>query len=244
MPEGPSIVIAAEELAALKNKVIHAVAGNTKKFDCTRLKGKKIRDIFSYGKYLNFQLNDFAFRIHFMLFGSYRVNDQREGREPRLSIRVKNNYFNFYSCSITLFETKNIREMYNFETDIMSDLWSKAAVIKKIKQLPSSTTLDDILMDQEIFTGVGNIIKNEVLWRRRLLPSTALKDVTPRALGAFVADTRKYSLLFYELKKKYMLKKSYQIYRQSACHVCGTKVIHKNTGKKDRMSHFCPVCQH
>jgi endonuclease VIII len=237
MPEGPSIVIAVEELAKLKNKVVVDVYGNTKT-DKERLLGKKILDIFSYGKYLNFQFKDFAMRIHFMLFGSYRVNDQRADREPRLTIAVKGNYANFYSSSIKFFETKNIRAEYNFATDIMSPLWDKKIVINKIKQLRNET-LDDILMDQEIFTGVGNIIKNEVLFRQRLLPSTKVGDISSQKLSKFVDEARAYSLLFYELKKKYILKKSYQIYRKSSCPICGGKVTHMKTGKKQRMSHFC-----
>ncbi len=88
MPEGPSIVIVAEELAGFKKKVILKVLGNTKT-DKDRLVGQKILGIFSYGKYLNFQFKDFGFRIHFMLFGSYRVNEEREDKAPRLRIQFK-----------------------------------------------------------------------------------------------------------------------------------------------------------
>jgi len=242
MPEGPTILIMAEELQILKNKVILDVAGNTK-LDKDRLLGKKILDIFSYGKYANFQLSKFGFRIHLMMFGSYLINEDKGWMTPRLMVKIKDNYVNFYSCAIKFFETDDMRAMYDYSTDIMSKKWDKKVVMAKIKEQHPTTSIDDILMDQTVFTGVGNIIKNEILFQKRLLPSTLLKEISPRKLSSLVDATRAFALLFYELKKKYILKKNLQIYRKKECPVCGGKVTHIQTGKRKRISHFCTHCQ-
>lgn len=241
MPEGPSIAIAAEELAPFIGQRILSVAGNSK-VDIQRLKGQRLSDIFSYGKYLNFQLDGFALRIHFMMFGSYRINEVREGRAPRLSLATKRGDLHFYSCSVRLLEEADLRAQYDFRTDVMSPQWNKRHVLK-LCRASKDETADDLLMNQEIFTGVGNIIKNEVLFRRRLHPSSPLESLPPRALNALAEEARVFSLLFYELKKRYVLKKNLEIYRRPACPRCGGKVTHTKTGHRDRMSHFCPACQ-
>jgi endonuclease-8 len=263
MPEGPSLVIAVEELEPLRGRTISAVSGNSRQ-PKERLLGQTIRDIFSYGKYLNFQFDDFALRIHFMLFGSFRVGDPRPNREPRLAISVEGERMAattvsgqvsddepaelptayFYACSVKFIEDPDIRAHYDFRTDIMSPNWDRAYVFREVRNLPATTTVDDLLMDQRLFTGVGNIIKNEVLWRLKLAPSTRLGDLSPRQVGRLVSDARAYSQRFYELKKQYILRKNYQIYRKGVCpRGCDTKIRHEKTGTRERMSHWCPVCQ-
>jgi endonuclease-8 len=242
MPEGPSLVIAVEELADFVGKEIVSSTGNTTQ-PKERLVGEVIRDIFSYGKYLNFQFDEFALRIHFMLWGSYRVNEERENRKPRLTLTLEDgNVVNFYACSVKLFDNPDIRSDYDFRTDIMSPLWNKRYVMKLARQ-SSNETVDDLLMDQQLFTGVGNIIKNEVLWRQHLLPDHKVADLSPRKLSALVQEARDYSQQFYEWKKQYVLRKNYRIYRQGTCPLCKGKVTRRKTGKRERLSHWCTACQ-
>ena len=241
MPEGPSLVIIAKELKDFKKQKILAVSGNTKVAK-ERLKGEVIKDIFSYGKYLNFQMEDFALRIHFMLFGSYRIDEEREGMPVRLQLKIKGHMANFYNCSVQLHETPRIKAQYDFRTDIMSPKWDTEHVLS-LMQDAQEETVDDVLMDQGIFTGVGNIIKNEVLFRLKMSPSTVLGSLSKKRQQELALDAREYSKLFYKWKKKYVLRKHYQIYRKGACPICGTKVVHEKTGKRERMSHYCPVCQ-
>ena len=39
-------------------------------------------------------------KTHFLMFGSYRINDPRIGRLPRLELTFKNGIVFFYACSI------------------------------------------------------------------------------------------------------------------------------------------------
>jgi endonuclease-8 len=242
MPEGPSLVIVVEEMRQLKRKRVLGVEGNSKQ-PIDRLAGKTIKDIFSYGKTLNLQFDTFGVRIHFMLWGKWSIGEPKEGWKPRLAITTKAGGAYFYNCSVRFIESADVKSTLDLRTDIMAPEWSRALALKKIKALPDER-VDDILMDQTIFTGVGNIIKNEVLWRQRLLPSHLVRDLTPRQLGKLVTDTRTYCFLFYEWKKVFMLKKNYQIYRKGTCPQCGGKVTRQKTGHRQRLSHWCPVCQH
>ncbi len=84
MPEGPTIIILKEEVQSFIGKKIIKVEGNSR-LDIQRLSGKKIIDFKSWGKHFLICFKDFTVRIHFMLFGSYRINEQKESA-PRLRL--------------------------------------------------------------------------------------------------------------------------------------------------------------
>ena len=55
----------------------------------------------------------------------------------------------------------------------MNENWSAIKARKKLKAQPA-TLVCDALLSQEIFAGVGNIIKNEVLFRIKVHPLSAI----------------------------------------------------------------------
>lgn len=248
--EGPSLYLAAEWLAPFVGKTILAVEGNTK-IGKERLYEKTILDIFSWGKHLVFQFDDFALRVHFMLFGSFEatVNEKKvTGDYPkknipaRLALDFDMGEVILYSCSLKYLETSHARDIYDFSIDIMSSEWDPKKALKALKNHPEDE-IADMLLDQSIFSGVGNIIKNEVLFIEKKRPTTLVKDMSPRLLQKIVKTAHKFSLQFYDWRKQFVLKKHYQIYRQRLCPLCGDKICRKKTGKKERISFFCPNCQ-
>ena len=74
-------------------------------------------------------------------------------------------------------------------------------------------------------------------------PANEVKNITASELQALIAETKKFSLLFYKWRKVFLLRKHLDIYQKSICPCCGTKVKREKTGKRNRVSHFCPVCQ-
>lgn len=247
--EGPSLFLAAEQLAPFVGKKILSVLGNSK-IGIERLKGERILDIFSYGKYLFFQFDTFALRIHFMLYGSFQAvvdhvkvtgDYPKKARAPRLALSLKNGEIEMYSCSVRFIEESDAKAQCDYSIDIMSDEWDgrKAlAVVKKEKE----SEIADVLLDQTIFLGVGNIIKNEVLVREKVAPTRLIANISAAKLKKIVDLTREYVFQFYEWRKKFELRKHYLIYRQSLCKQCGSKVLRKKTGQRNRVSFICPKC--
>ena len=76
MPEGPSIVILKEEVAAFKNKKVGTVTGNAK-IDLERMAGQKVIDFKSWGKHFLICFDGFFLRIHLLMFGSYLINEKK-----------------------------------------------------------------------------------------------------------------------------------------------------------------------
>jgi endonuclease-8 len=239
MPEGPSVVILKELVQQFKGKKIISVTGNTK-INQTRLKHRVITDFKSWGKHFLICFGDFTVRIHFLMWGSYRINEEKD-RPVRLGLFFENGFLNFYSVSVKIIEG-DINTVYDFTTDVMSDTWNEEKARMKLSEIPDEMVCD-ALLDQEIFSGVGNIIKNEVLYRIRTHPESLLGRMPDEKIGELIQEARNYSFDFFEWKKKYELKKHWLAHTKKICLRCNLPFIRKQTGFRNRRSFFCTNCQ-
>ncbi|HEV8084331.1 MAG TPA: DNA-formamidopyrimidine glycosylase family protein [Chitinophagaceae bacterium] len=239
MPEGPSIVILKEAVQQFKGKKIVKVEGNSK-LDIQRLSGQKIIDFKSWGKHFIICFKDFSIRIHLMMFGSYRINEEKEA-VPRLKLVFAKGQLSFFACSIKFIE-EDIDEVYDWASDVMNDTFNPKAARKKIKEIPDDLVCD-ALLNQHIFTGVGNIIKNEVLFRIHLHPETEMKNIPARKLAELIKEAQNYSFDFLEWKKAFVLKKHWLAYTKKKCPRDHVPFIKKYCGKTKRRTFYCEVCQ-
>lgn len=239
MPEGPSVVILKEEVRHLTGKKIISVKGNAK-IDLNRLNDQKVKAFRSWGKHFLICFDDFFVRIHFLMWGSYKLNEEKD-RPVRLSLSFKEGTTNFYSCSVKIVE-EDPDSFYDFTADVMSDTWDPEKALQKIVESPGEMACD-VLLDQEIFSGVGNIIKNEVLYRIHVHPESFAGNMTLSAINDMIREARTYSFEFYEWKKKYELKKHWLAHTKKICLRCNLPFIRRHTGKRDRRSFFCENCQ-
>ncbi|WP_432708647.1 DNA-formamidopyrimidine glycosylase family protein [Pedobacter sp.] len=241
MPEGPSIVILKELLEPLKlkgQKVI-AVAGNTS-IEKDRMSGEPITAIKSWGKHFLLCFPDFSLRVHFLLFGTYRINERKE-TPVRLSLHFENAELNFYGCSLKIIEG-DPDLVYDWSADVLSPTWDEHAAINKLKKQPK-TLVCDALLDQDIFAGVGNIIKNEVLYRIYVHPSSQVGALPPDLLLQMVREARIYSYDFLRWKKEFTLKKHWLAHTKRTCLRCNLPMIKEYLGKTNRRTFFCNNCQ-
>ena len=239
MPEGPSIVILKDALHQFKGKKIISFTGNSK-IDQSRLSDKYVLDFKSWGKHLLICFDDFTVKIHLLMFGSYTINDEKD-RAPRLSLSFINGYVNFYSCSVKILDGY-VDSLYDFSSDVMNENWDEKKALAKLKNIPNNF-ICDALLEQDIFSGVGNIIKNETLFRVRIHPESLVGNLSTIKLKKLIVEARNYSFDFLRWRKEYVLKKHYLIYNQKHCSTCSSKIKRKNTGIKNRRSFFCEVCQ-
>lgn len=240
MPEGPSILILKEAVSQFKGHKIVEAGGNSKALDAGELEGQVIKDFKSWGKHFLICLPQFTIRIHFMLFGSYRINEHTE-RPPRLHFGFANGELNFYACSVKVIE-QPLNEVYDWSADVLSPTWDPKKAIEKIRAKPALLACD-ALMDQQIFSGVGNIIKNEVLFRTRIHPLNLVNKLPPEKLKELVTDAVNYSYDFLEWKKEFTLKKHWLAHTKKICPRDHVPFCKANLGKSNRRSFYCPVCQ-
>lgn len=213
MPEGPSIVILNEEGQQFTGQKIVSVAGNSK-IDQAHLTGKKVIAFRSWGKHFLICFKGFALRVHFLLFGSYRVNEGKDA-PVRLNLTFANGELNLYSCSLKFVEG-DIDDHYDWTADVMNDEWDPKQARRKLEAAPDKLICDTLLV-QDIFAGVGNIIKNEVLYRVFVHPESRTGKIPKRKLGEIIREARTYSFEFLDWKKKYELKKHWLAHTKTLC---------------------------
>lgn len=248
--EGPSLYLAKQLLQPFKKKKVLKVEGNTQQMDKVIFLNREVKDIFSWGKHLVFQFDTIALRVHFMMFGTFEADvngvsvtgDYKRAREPRLAFTFDNGDIKMFSCSLKLHETKNLKKTYDFTVDVMSKKWDGKQAMLNVLKYPEEE-IGDVLLDQTIFSGVGNIIRLETLFLQKVSPRRKVKDIEPKRLSGIVKEAHDFSWQFYEWRKIFKLKANLKIYRKWVCPVCGSKTVRGKMGKRERSTVYCPVCQ-
>ena len=175
-----------------------------------------------------------------MLYGSYRINEEKE-TPPRLSLKFKNGQLNFYACSVRIIEDE-LDDVYDWSADIMSDSWDPKAALSKLQAAPN-TLACDALLDQQVFAGVGNIIKNEVLFRVKIHPLSEIGAIPLKLLKLLIKETHHYCFQFLEWKKKFELKKHWLAHTKKICPRDHVQYSFGYLGKTNRRSFYCNICQ-
>lgn len=239
MPEGPSIVIAKEQLQPFAGQKVLSAEGNTS-IDISRLKDSVITEFRSWGKHLLICFDGFTVRIHFLMFGTYRINE-RKSTPVRLGLAFDDGEINFYTCSLKILEG-DINSHYDWSGDVMNLDWSPQKARKKLKDKPKILACD-ALLEQDIFSGVGNIIKNEVLYRVFIHPKSEIGKIPKSKIDNMILEAQRYSFEFLEWKKKFELKKHWLAHTKKTCLRCNLPLVKEYTGVKKRRSFFCNNCQ-
>lgn len=247
--EGPSLFLAAEQLQPFSGKRIERVAGNST-IGIQRLEGQTVEEIFSWGKHLVFQLESFALRVHFMLWGTFAATvmgrsvtgDYRRGGPPRLVLEFPNGEITIWAASVRFVEGANVKAAYDFTADVMSDRWDGRGALVKVRAFPRAE-IADVLLDQAIFAGVGNIIKNEVLFRVGVHPLTKVGALPAATLRELVEQARQYSFEFLEWKKAFVLRQHWLVHNKGICPRCNGRLKRAYLGTRERRTFYCERCQ-
>ena len=239
MPEGPSLVILRDEAARFRRKTVRRVEGNSS-LDLQRMHGRRVVAVRSWGKHFLLEFSSFSMRVHMLMFGSYRI-DEPKPKPARVALHFDNGTLYFYSSSVKYVEGP-LADTYDWRVDVMSPDWDPALASRKLKSQPD-TLVCDALLDQDVFAGVGNIIKNEVLFRIRVHPETRIGDLPPRKLGQLIAQARAYSFDFLEWKKQYVLRQHWLVHRKRDCSECGARLNLAHLGTRQRRTFWCDHCQ-
>ncbi|HEX8017419.1 MAG TPA: endonuclease, partial [Flavobacterium sp.] len=148
---------------------------------------------------------------------------------------------NFYTCSIKILEG-DINLYYNWEEDVMSENWNPEKAKNSLDKIPNKM-ICDALLEQDIFSGVGNIIKNEVLYRCKIHPESLVGKIPLEDIQKLIDESVIYSFQFLDWKKKYELKKHWLAHTKKICVRCNLPFEKRHTGIKKRRSFFCTNCQ-
>lgn len=99
----------------------------------------------------------------------------------------------------------DINSHYDFSSDVMNDEWDNKKGRVKLKEIPGKLNCD-ALLEHDIFSGVGNIIKYEILYRVFIHPNSTTGKIPAPKLKKLIEETRIYSFQFLEWNQNYEFK--------------------------------------
>jgi endonuclease-8 len=130
-------------------------------------------------------------------------------------------------------------------------------VARARRQAGAGLTVADLLLDQRIACGIGNVYKSEILFLEQRDPWALVADLDDAALGSLYARARELlrgnlgpwrrtttaNLSRGEWVPRGRGRSHVYGRRGRACFVCGTPIQARRQGAQQRMTYFCPSCQ-
>jgi endonuclease-8 len=198
MPEGPSILLLKNQLLVFKGRTVKR-AGGYGPMPTGWINGKKLLDIRTWGKHLLLVFSNGAVKIHLGLFGDVLINERKKVNRSFFLEFAKGEINGYVVRAEKLNASPD--EIYDWRTDILSKEFDSRHVKQLLKE-QSKKTIDDVLMDQKIFTGVGNIIRNEALYRAGIHPQSITGKIPAAKISRLIKEVVKYARLFYNQLEK------------------------------------------
>ena len=240
MPEGPTILNLRNKLNRFRKKTV-TEAGGYGDMDKTGIEGQQLLDIDSYGKNFIFVFRDFFVTVHLGLFGSMLIN-KRKKSNASFYLHFDDAQINFYIANTKRIEGKP-QDHFNYRTDILKDNYDGELVLSTVQDKYKERMIGDVLMEQEIFAGVGNIIRIESLYRAKIHPASLVKDIPEKKLVFLIETVVNYSYEFLEQSKTDTVKEKTLIYGRKICPKDKRELIIEEMGKVKRKTYVCPKCQ-
>ena len=229
MPEGPSILHLKSQLTSFIGKKV-TKAGGYGPMDTKWINGKKLLDIRTWGKHLLFVFENGSVKVHLGLFGDVLVNERKKVNRS-FFLEFSKGEINGYVVRAQKL-TVPLDEIYDWRVDILSNEFDPAYV-KTLLKKQKDKSIDDVLMDQEIFSGVGNIIRNEALYRAGIHPLSVTGKIPAAKITKLVKEVVNYARLFYEELETKGKKLPFAVYQQQFA-ADGSEVIMKVLPKSKR----------
>ena len=267
MPEGDTIHKLA---AALRKELLGAELGELwlrQAGEVDRLSGEEVGPVDALGKHLLLGLGeDWLLRTHLRLGGDvHRYTDDEGWRRPRseaVAILAAGDrvYVWFEPAEAELFRARDLPghpRLSRLGQDLLGERLDFEAVVQRARATGEERLVADVLLDQTVAAGIGNIYKSEVLFLAGVSPFTRLqalddtqvaglyltaREMMHRNVGPGPRTTRngsgpKGSFLPGEPRL--------WVYKRTGkrCLLCGTAVRVTTEGEQGRATYHCPSCQ-
>jgi endonuclease-8 len=209
-----------------------------------------IEKVEAHGKQFRIHFSDHRILlIHLMMWGSWRIYRKGEPWDKTIQRAGMIFHTDFHIAVVfsapvvkllTLSELQNDPKWGNLGPDPLRYDFSSKEFFHRLEQYPSRE-IGEVLLDQQVIAGVGNILRIEILFKSKIHPRRKVASISKNEKKEILH----WILRLFERWSKEMRRKVtwIHIYRKSGkpCPNCGTPIqFFRQAG---RITYACPSCQ-
>lgn len=228
-----------------------------------KIPGATLTQVRTHGKHLVLQFsNDWVVHTHAMQYGSWQIGPlgqelRKEARFARLRLTTPRHEVVFFHGPVmevlSLDELAKHERFTSLGPDLLHDDFPVDSVIDAI-QAQGDREIGDLILDQRVVSGIGNIYKSEGLFLATIHPRRAASEVSGEELRILFEEliplmqegrrqqgwimTLPPDLQFAPWMRNWVYQR-----RGQPCFVCATKIEMFRQGEFQRTTYFCPHCQ-
>jgi endonuclease-8 len=273
MPEGDTIFRAARTLH-------RALAGHTitrfetalaplAQIDRDRpIAGRTVDKVEAAGKHCLMHLSGgLVLRTHMRMNGSWHIYRPGEKwQRPAHAMRIRMDTADWVAVAFNVYAAEFIAAdrvgrhptLGTLGPDLLGDVDRDRAMA--LIRRSGGRPVHEVLLDQRVMAGLGNVYKSEILFMSRLHPDTPanaldeqkwieIVELSQKLLRANVADGSGTQIVTYRGLRRTTGRMSPEdrlwVYSRGGkpCRRCGTRISSRKDGDDARVTYWCPICQ-
>jgi endonuclease VIII len=263
MPEGDTIFRTAATLRKwIGGRTITEATSSVAAVNASLLIGRVASRVEPVGKHVLMQFESaqtepLLLRTHMMMTGSWHVYAvgatwQRPRRQARLVLVADERVavcFNAPVVELTKELIDTAAGVAHLGPDILASEFDVAAALQRARLQPADRALGELLLDQRVVAGIGNIYRCEALFLEGHHPWTTTGSLSSDTLRALLR--RAEALMRQNLTPANTARdleggpNVTWVYRRAGkpCRRCGSVVESRSQGPQSRTAYWCPTCQ-
>ena len=251
VPEGDTLHRAARRLQVLVGERLEVETPNPRAqaaIDAGQLDGRLLESVQALGKNLLFRFEGgVVLRSHLRMSGSWSVRPRRQASpspgSPWLVLRapeVEGVLWNGPTLRL-LGSLEAQRFLHGLGADILASPPAFVAMLERMRAAGGSRWLGEVLLDQAIVAGIGNMWLAEALWAAELSPWRRLRDV-PEPERRLALETAARMMRAALDGSRPPVHRAYR-HAGRPCSRCHTLIRSHGQGDANRIAYWCPRCQ-
>lgn len=230
-----------------------------------KIQGWTVERVHSHGKNLFITFDsDYIMYTHMLMWGAwhvYRLGEEWLKEATKARVILETDAYVAVLFSAPVCELIHRADLATHKTattgpDLLGDTFDTAEALRRF-HLPehAEREVGELIMDQTVMAGIGNILKSEILFQAGIHPQRLPGTVTDDEFERFAALSQELMRASYELgtfngaflpadaavekgKLGYVYRR-----RTYPCLRCGTPIRMVRQGAGERMTYYCPHCQ-
>jgi endonuclease VIII len=244
LPEGDTIWRTA---AALRRRIGGKVLSDARPAAIARLKGRRLESVEPNGKHLIMQFEGgLALHSHMRMTGAWHLYRTGERwRQPEWRATAVLSFDDVvavcFAAPVMELVADGRHPVQHLGPDILVDPFDLDEVIRRARR-SEAATLGELLLEQRVCAGLGNIYKCEALWSLRLnawTPPALLEDTDLKRLYSTARDLMRRNLVTPIARQRHAVHGR----GGRPCPRCGRPIRIKAQGEQARLTYFCAGCQ-